>query len=226
MHARSDEWVGRIPGEAMKGKSIQYYIEVRDASGNVTAKSGGAAGPNIISITEGAKPQFYADLTEGPSGGLDDPESTTAAIAAAQSTRAEPRSDSDRPLRNYKKLKWTTAGVAAGALALGTTFALLASGAAGDLEKAACQPPNCTMPTRAFQPALQDSESSGKTYSTIGTVMLITGVAAAGASVVLFLLDDSADIERAQRGRRFALTPVVGPESTGMTYGVSGAFSF
>ena len=47
------DWVGVIPADAMEGKSVQYYIEVRDGRGRPVVAAGTAASPYIISVTEG-----------------------------------------------------------------------------------------------------------------------------------------------------------------------------
>ncbi len=46
------DWIGTIPGEAMEGKSVQYYIEARDARGRPVIAAGTAASPYIISVLE------------------------------------------------------------------------------------------------------------------------------------------------------------------------------
>jgi hypothetical protein len=50
------EWVGVIPGEALSGKSLQYYLEARDARGRAVASAGSAPSPYIIAISETAPP--------------------------------------------------------------------------------------------------------------------------------------------------------------------------
>jgi hypothetical protein len=238
MHQRYDEWVGRIAGEMILGKSFQYYIEARDASGQVIGKSGSASGPNIVSIVDGAKPQFYADLTEGPSGGEAAPtEAPTIAKKKGKRRRRraeEEEEDEDEPrtLRNFRTLKWTSAGVAAATLLMGLSFELLASSHSSDVEKQACMPPDCSSPSSFFGNDLQSTQSSGQTFSTLGTVSLLVGVAAAGAAVTFFLLDDSSEIERENNPRRrrstLSLAPVVVPSQNGgsPSYGLGGGFRF
>jgi len=48
------DWVGVIPGDAVTGRAIQYYLEARDARGRAVVGSGSAPSPYIISINEGA----------------------------------------------------------------------------------------------------------------------------------------------------------------------------
>ncbi len=56
MKRRGQEKVGRIPAEAVTGRSLQYYIEAKDASGTVVKSAGDSGNPNIIMIEEGVKP--------------------------------------------------------------------------------------------------------------------------------------------------------------------------
>jgi hypothetical protein len=236
MHQRYDEWVARIPGESIVGKSFQYYIEAREAGGQVIGKSGSAGAPNIVSIVEGAKPQFYADLTEGTSGTA---EEEPAPVARHKKSRRRRRADEDeedegpRTLHNFRTWKWTSAAVAASALALGLTFELLASSSSSDVQDKACRPSDgCTTPKSFFNNDLQSSESNGQTFSTLGLVSLIVGGAATVAAITFFAYDDSAEIgEQEREHRRGSRAGLVAPLVTptpggGLAWGVSGAFRF
>jgi hypothetical protein len=48
------DWVGVIPGDALNGKAVQYYLEARDARGRAVVGSGSAVSPYIIMVNEGA----------------------------------------------------------------------------------------------------------------------------------------------------------------------------
>ncbi|HXU70097.1 MAG TPA: tetratricopeptide repeat protein [Polyangia bacterium] len=54
------EKVGRIPSDAMSGKSLQYYVEGKDDKGNVVKSFGSASDPNIVRIDQSAAPQVVA----------------------------------------------------------------------------------------------------------------------------------------------------------------------
>src|SRR5438067_1903920 len=56
------EKVGRIPGDAMQGNAMQYYIEARDPQGAVVQSSGSQSSPNIVMIDPSAPPQMVASL--------------------------------------------------------------------------------------------------------------------------------------------------------------------
>ncbi|HXU70108.1 MAG TPA: hypothetical protein VN947_12315 [Polyangia bacterium] len=50
------EWVGVIPAEAVTGKSLQYYLEARDARGRAVANAGSGPNPFVVVISETAAP--------------------------------------------------------------------------------------------------------------------------------------------------------------------------
>jgi hypothetical protein len=95
------EWVGVIPGEAVTGRAIQYYLEARDARGRAVVGSGSAPSPYIISVNEGAAPPSNV-----PEVDVEDP-------LAAQRLRKQ-REEEERKSKG-KEHVWFT-------LALGTGF--------------------------------------------------------------------------------------------------------
>lgn len=48
---RKGTYVGTIPGEAVSGHAVQYYIEARDARGRPLQNAGSPTSPNIITVT-------------------------------------------------------------------------------------------------------------------------------------------------------------------------------
>ena len=56
MKQQGADWVGVIPGEAVTGRALQYYLEARDARGRPVVGSGSAPNPYIITINENAAP--------------------------------------------------------------------------------------------------------------------------------------------------------------------------
>jgi hypothetical protein len=52
--SRRGWWSGSIPGRAVVGKSLQYYVEARDASGQESATNGRNDSPNLMLVREGA----------------------------------------------------------------------------------------------------------------------------------------------------------------------------
>jgi hypothetical protein len=74
MKRRGREKVGRIPGEAVGGKALQYYVEARDPAGSVVKSSGSPSDPNVIMIDANAPSQVLASVdashdAEGGEGG-------------------------------------------------------------------------------------------------------------------------------------------------------------
>src|SRR5439155_18916196 len=60
------EWTGTIPGEAMEGKAVQYYLEARDSRGRPVIAAGNAASPFIIIVTESKGPSEKEVDVENP----------------------------------------------------------------------------------------------------------------------------------------------------------------
>ncbi|MDB4970525.1 MAG: hypothetical protein JWN44_6214 [Myxococcales bacterium] len=50
------EWVGVIPADAVQGKSLQYYLEARDARGRAVVNAGSSPNPFIIVLSDSAAP--------------------------------------------------------------------------------------------------------------------------------------------------------------------------
>jgi hypothetical protein len=59
--SRRGWWSGTIPAAATTGKSVQYYVEARDAGGDEAATNGRSESPNLMLIRRGA-----ASLAEEP----------------------------------------------------------------------------------------------------------------------------------------------------------------
>jgi hypothetical protein len=55
-NTQGTEWVGVIPADAVSGRTIQYYLEARDARGRTVIGSGSAPSPYLVSVTESAAP--------------------------------------------------------------------------------------------------------------------------------------------------------------------------
>lgn len=186
MRVRYTELVGRVPAEAMKGSSLQYYIEARDSAGKVIARSGRSTSPNLIFIDESARPRYYPDLDGKGDGGV----GVGAGAGLGSGNGGGPI---DRPDDFEEKLKWGATATAGGALALSITFYLIASDAASSLEGEAFQSVNesCQMgnPCRSFSDDQKGLQSRGETFDTLSNVFFFTGVVAAGAAGYLWYRD-------------------------------------
>ena len=53
-NASGAEWVGVIPADAVTGKSIQYYLEARDARGRAVVNAGSGPSPFVVVISDTA----------------------------------------------------------------------------------------------------------------------------------------------------------------------------
>jgi tetratricopeptide (TPR) repeat protein len=85
MKPRFQELVGRIPADVVKGASLQYYIEVKDAAGKLVAQSGSPASPNIVYLEAKAKSHFYREAG--------DPEETVEEVVAKPDPKANEASE-------------------------------------------------------------------------------------------------------------------------------------
>ncbi|MEK6607623.1 MAG: hypothetical protein AABZ30_08185 [Myxococcota bacterium] len=54
MIKRGTSWVAQIPGDAVRGRALHYYLEAVDVRSRPVAQNGSAASPNIISLSGGA----------------------------------------------------------------------------------------------------------------------------------------------------------------------------
>jgi hypothetical protein len=63
MQKQGGDWVGTIPGDAMEGKAVQYYLEARDSRGRpVMGGNASAASPYIITVNEGTGGSSNVDV--------------------------------------------------------------------------------------------------------------------------------------------------------------------
>ena len=96
MRWRYKELVARVPAPKMIGDSVQYYIEVKDSTGAVIAKSAKSMSPNLVTLEAGAPQRFYPDFTEEGEAKV-----TQADIKARDD-------EDDDPLNKNKKRKQTS----------------------------------------------------------------------------------------------------------------------
>jgi hypothetical protein len=197
MRWRYKELVGRVPAPKMIGDSVQYYIEVKDTTGAVIAKSGKSTSPNLVTLEAGAPQRFYPDFTE----------EGEAKVSAADIKR---RDDEDDPLNKNKKqtassgddiviqptdngppgsgfrdvgsskfkyMKWGSTIGAASFIGLGLFSFYTAGKYATQIEDDAkgCGAPPC----KPFDNVAADWESTGKRWNTIATVSVVLGGASA-----------------------------------------------
>jgi len=204
MRWRYKELVARIPGPKIAGTFVQYYVEAKDAEGNVVTRSGKSTSPNLINVDNATPPRFYPDFTDegepvavnpqqqrrddeeedplhrGGGGGKKPPVQETPVVTGpvVQGTGI-----TDVGSSGFKKAKWISTGVA-GVMIIGavTTYFLgkqQASNIESDAGRMTCDdgPPPCQ-----FDSYDLDVEKAGKRYNTWNTVTLVGGIAAAGVA--------------------------------------------
>jgi tetratricopeptide (TPR) repeat protein len=150
--------VGQIPGTKTTGSSLHYYIEAKDADGNLIVRSGKKSSPNLVKVEEPiavvVKPK------------VEDP------LLTVEKPHAPPR----------KLITPTTVSTTVAVVLIGgaiTTY-LIAKQKADDLEfdATACGQPPC-QPFDGFDDKL---ENSGKRYNRIYQVTLVASVGAVGVA--------------------------------------------
>jgi tetratricopeptide (TPR) repeat protein len=213
MQYRFKELVARIPAKDTSKKNVQYYIEVKDGSGNVLERSGQPTSPHIVYMEEGAKPRFYSDTVktgivvnpENPIGGGNSGGNSGGGSELTNGGWTDVQSS------KFYKLKWGTTGGAAGLVLASLTFYWLSSDFEGRLQDESLDSitGNCgNPPCNQFAQKQKDLQSLGQTYETLGTVALGLGVATAAAAGALWYLEIKG--KKSQSETSVTTLPVVG----------------
>ena len=199
------ELVARIPAAKMQGNSIQYYIEVKDASGNEVTRSGKATSPNLVNIDPGATAKFYPDLQDdgsemsmtdiahhdnedNPLGNSQDnhqqPDQPNSVVAPTEPEHPLPPGVGFRDVgsKKFEYAKWGTTGGAVAFVGLGIAFSAMAHSQASSLQFDATHDDNgntCTAPCRPFDSYDKSLQDAGHRDQTISDITFGVGVAAA-----------------------------------------------
>lgn len=227
MRQRYNELVGRIPAAVTSGATtVQYYVEARDRTGKVVARSGMSTSPNLIVLTETATPRYYPDLT-------DDPDRVGAGGAAGTTPRARSRrstgdgSFTDTESSKFQYTKWGATGGAAALLGLSVTFYFIAADASSSLEGEAVRSTNLdecarlpsqspTFPCFTYDVRKKDLESKGRRYQTMSNVTLALGIASAAAAAGLWYWEiREQNKEEGAGGGGISAAPVISPDFVG-----------
>jgi hypothetical protein len=212
MKARYNERVARIPAGKTKAGSVQYYIEARDGSGKLIARSGKPTSPNIVFVEAGAAPHYYADLGDAASFHADE--------GNAEETTPTSSGDGwlDAGSGKFKALKWGTTGSAIGFLALSATFYFVAKDAGASLEDEASGSisDDCPEgpPCRSFSGDQQSLEGRGERFETMANVALGVGAVSAVAAGIFWYLDI-----KDRRARAAGRAGAPADEPKGVSYG-------
>jgi hypothetical protein len=198
MKWRYKELVARIPAAALKGNTIQYYIEVKDQAGTKVTSAGKSTNPNLVTIEATATARYYPDMADDSgslppplAGGHSEDEDPLKAGHQEQKHEENPiqqpvgGGDQDTgPKTNY--VKWGTTGVAAALIGTGLVTYFMAKNQASniqnDLLTSGCTSPPC----RGFDKFDADFQSAGQSYQTISNVTLALGIVGAGVAGYLW----------------------------------------
>jgi hypothetical protein len=189
MRPRYNELVGRIPASKTQGKSLQYYIEVRDKTGALVTRTGRAASPNLVFVDPDAKPRFYPDLDQEE--GWESPEQTEAPTPTVLAT-PEPTGDKrDTGLTPLEYAKWGTTGGAVAMAGLWLVFQQSAANMAVSIENEADRSrrtDDCPSgpPCRSFSQFQKELQKRGQRYELIANVSLTLAVASTIAAAYLW----------------------------------------
>jgi hypothetical protein len=244
MKWRYKELVARIPAKKMTGSSVQYFIEVKDQTGAVIARSGKSTDPNLISVDTDAQPHFYMDFSDDNAG-------TTVAGGTAATTHHDdedplhPRSAQVEPQpqphgddtqvdqvpgqgfldvgsEKFKYTKWTATIGGGTLLVAGIATYLLAAHEASLIEgdtKCGTSPPPCRQFDATFDKAWEDA---GHTYQTVSNVTLVLGVVGAGVAGYYWYREHQAKTHESKSAPKAAdpdtswlVVPAVGDGFTG-----------
>ncbi len=202
MKMRYSELVGRIPRAKMAGRSVQYYIEVRDRGSKIIARSGRSNSPHLVYIDKTAKPRYYPDLTHDPSRVVT-PTLNNNNNNNNNNTQL-PKGDgswSDTTSSKFKYAKWGSTISAAGFITMAVSFYFLAAQKSASLEGeafASTTTDQCPFspPCRSYSDIQKDLESSGKSLNTLTNVTLALGLVSAGVAGYFWWKDLKAKKER------------------------------
>ncbi|HUS33339.1 MAG TPA: hypothetical protein VMZ53_32775 [Kofleriaceae bacterium] len=201
MKWRYKELVGRIPGAKMGGSTIQYYIEAKDQSGAVVAKSGKSTSPNLVNIDNSVPARFYPDLTDEGNGDSSAPSAQQVQRRdeeedpfnknKKQQEDIEPSGPIGTPetpttpgtgwtsvgSSKFEKAKWISTGVAGGMVAGAVVTFILGKKQASNLEtdSTKCGQPPCQVFDAEYDVKVQEA---GQRYNTLNTVTTVVGVGA------------------------------------------------
>jgi hypothetical protein len=104
-------WKARIPGASVSGRSVQYYIEARDAQDRPIVDAGSPASPYIISI-DGTTPRKPTPAAPTPAPTQLPPSASSSAPSPPKPARPEPVRES-LPARGFWRL-YADAGIGFG----------------------------------------------------------------------------------------------------------------
>jgi hypothetical protein len=219
MKRRGREKVARIPGEAVSGKALQYYIEARDANGKVVKSSGSASDPNVIMVDPSAPPVLLASAEERPERGEREGEAEgprkhrNLDEEAAPMTGEQPVHKKQERSKRPSGMLWagiSLAGVGVlGGLAVGISTGILAQQRADTISADSRQGGLQFNATQCSTPPCSDrpTEQQGQMYNALAISGYVVGGVLAATGVGLIIADRMRARNAAEQPRRRAPAP-------------------
>jgi hypothetical protein len=243
MRRHGSEKVGRIPAEAMSGKSVQYYVEGKDDKGHVVKSFGSPSDPNIVRIDESAAPQVVASSggeaasEKGSSAHADlDDEAAPITGEIAEKPRkhhggSSSSSGSDRTAR-FGAAFWIGASAAVLGVAMGAigSYFLYQAKSYSDVLTSDSQyrDPMTGLPYKFTDPNAspyddKTVEARGQRDNNIGIALTAVGGIALVGGVALMVVDQTVLKHRGEKAKHSSawLMPTVGPNVAGVAGGVT-----
>lgn len=229
MRPRYNELVGRVPAPKMAGKSLQYYIEVKDRDTKLVTRSGRATSPQLVLIDAAAKPRYYPDLDDDRSYASAD---TGPAVGGGTEQPGLVLGDPnggfmDVGSKKFGYAKWGATGATLGMLTLSVTFYLVAAQAQSSLEgeaAASTTQDSCPSgpPCRGYSDIQKQWETKGERYEKLTNITLGLGLVSAGIASYFWWKEskarksaERAATAKAKGGHEFIAAPVVGDQFVG-----------
>ena len=244
MRRHGAEKIGRIPAEAMSGKSVQYYVEGKDDKGHVVKSFGSPSDPNIVRIDESAAPQVVASSGGGEAASdkgnsahadLDDEAAPITGELAEKPKKhrggSSSSSGSDRTAR-FGTAFWAGAVVAVvgiAGVAIGSYFLFQAKSYSDVLTSdSQYRDPMTGLPYKFTDPNAspyddKTVEARGQRDNNIGIALTAVGGIALVGGVALMVVDQTVLKHRGEKPKRSSawLLPTVGPNVAGVAGGVT-----
>lgn len=256
MRRRGNEKVGRIPGSAISGKSVQYYVEGRDDRGSVVKSFGSPSDPNVVMIDPKAAPQMVAsaddkpEKAEGAGKGavredLDDEAAPITGELEEKQNKAKKHSSSSSHGERAGRfgplfyVGLVAAGMGAAGVGVGA-YGLYQAKSYSDVLTADSnfrdQNGNPYRFTDPMATPYDDKyvEQRGKFFDTLGIAMTVTGGVLLAAGVTMIAIDQTVMKGKAEKPKRASssmssawVAPALAPgKGGGMTASMAGGFTF
>ncbi|HEY1547584.1 MAG TPA: hypothetical protein VGG28_07185 [Kofleriaceae bacterium] len=231
------EVVARIPASKVNGSALQYYIEVKDSSGNKLTSSGKPSSPNLINIDPAAAEHSYSDFVDDmpvrePKKGKDEDNP----LGGSTGDDTGPKDGGETPAgptgtgmfdpgsHKFEVTKWSVTGGAVLFVGLTVVFDVMASSQANalvqDAQRTSCTP-HCTFDSYDAQ-----IQSAGERDETLSRVSLGLGIAGAVVAGYFWYRDLTHHTSSGETAAPAEPAVVIVPTLGNDTYGAAAAVRF